>query len=212
MENILYGQEENSRVQDGQEESDERKWQTWDLKPTSYFFPERDIAGGALASEATKSRLADEFNERVLLTKEQAADWKTLLEEDTKLLQMANAVDYSLFLVRIPLPAQDSAHNPFSDSNSSEQAAFPPPKPPFVPPEPPSWRTGVHSADGKYAYRAALLDFFWAKHKVHAKAMTALIKSWNLVDRQGPMSITTTSEEYRERFLRMCSDIVEVKV
>jgi hypothetical protein len=46
---------------------------------------------------------------------------------------------------------------------------------------------------------------------VRAKAMTGLIKSYNVVDRQGPMSITTTSTEYRERFLSMCLDLVEVE-
>lgn len=46
---------------------------------------------------------------------------------------------------------------------------------------------------------------------MHAKFMTLLIKAWNLIDRQGPMSITTTSEEYRTRFLKMCAEMVEVK-
>jgi hypothetical protein len=55
------------------------------------------------------------------------------------------------------------------------------------------------------------LDFFWAKHKVHAQAMTGLIKTYNLVDNQGPMSVTTTSDEYRERFLKMCNEMIEVK-
>jgi hypothetical protein len=41
--------------------------------------------------------------------------------------------------------------------------------------------------------------------------MTGLIKTYNLVDNQGPMSVTTTSDEYRERFLKMCNEMIEVK-
>jgi hypothetical protein len=188
MENILYGQDQ---------QNEDSKWESWDLKPMSYFYPERDVAGGALSSEATKSRLADNFNESIVLDRNQAEDFKAQLEKDTALLRKCNAVDYSLFLVRIPV------------STSSEP--IPPAEPPFAPPEPPTWRTGIKSADGQYIYRAAILDFFWAKHKVHAKAMTGLIKSYNLIDRQGPMSVTTTAPEYRDRFLKMCSEIIEVK-
>lgn len=52
-------------------------------------------------------------------------------------------------------------------------------------------------------YRAVLLDFFWAKHKLHAMAMTGLIKSFNVFAGKGPMSITTDAKEYRTRFLGM---------
>ena len=41
--------------------------------------------------------------------------------------------------------------------------------------------------------------------------MTGLIKSYNILDRQGPMSITTDSTEYRERFLKMCKDMIEIR-
>jgi hypothetical protein len=70
-----------------------------------------------------------------------------------------------------------------------------------------SWRTGIESSDHQWVYRVGLLDFFWAKHKLQAKAMTGLIKSFNLVARKGPMSITTDSKEYRTRFLRMVEEI-----
>ena len=183
MENILYGQSEM--------QSEESPWESWDLKPMSYFYPERDVAGGVLSSEATKSKLADDSNESVVLNRDQAEDFKAQLEKDTGLLRDCNAVDYSLFLVRIPVSAV-----PTSDSQ---------------PAGPRSWRTGVEGADGKFVYRAAVLDFFWAKHTVHAKAMTGLVKSYNLFDRQGPMSVTTTAEEYRKRFLKMCAEIIEVR-
>ena len=174
---------------------------SWDLKPMSYFYPERDIADGALTSKETKEKLADNFSETLVLSLDDAEDLKANLQKDTVMLAKANAVDYSLFLVRIPLDKADSG-------NTADGLPL---EPPQVPPGPPSWRTGVKSSDGKYIYRAALLDFFWAKHKVHAQAMTGLIKTYNLVDNQGPMSVTTTSDEYRERFLKMCNEMIEVK-
>ena len=203
MENILYGQSEGS--------SEESQWESWDLKPMSYFYPERDVAGGVLASEATKSKLADDFNDTIVLDRDQAEDFKAQLEKDTGLLRDCNAVDYSLFLVRIPASAAPTSESqPRLSSGVESGQAIPPEQPPFAPPEPPNWRTGVKGADGKFVYRVAVLDFFWAKHTAHAKAMTGLIKSYNLFDRQGPMSVTTTAEEYRERFLKMCAEIIEV--
>ncbi|KAI1264319.1 SAICAR synthase-like protein [Xylariaceae sp. FL1019] len=204
MENIMYGQDSVS------EEDSQGRWESWDLKPTSYFFPERDVAGGALSSEATKSRLADEFDDTIKLTKADAAQLMELLEKDTKLLADHNAVDYSLFLVRIS--ATDAADpEPQSSAQSENAVPIPPAEPPFAPPNPPSWRTGVRSSHGKEIYRAVILDFFWAKHTLHAKTMTGLVKTYNLIDQQGPMSITAESSEYRERFLKMCADLVEVE-
>ncbi|KAF2717451.1 SAICAR synthase-like protein [Polychaeton citri CBS 116435] len=176
----------------GESKADGGKWESWDLKPMSYFYPERDVAGGALSSETTKSKLADDFEGSVVVTLDQAEAFKGQLEKDTALLRTCNAVDYSLFLVRMPA----SLSIPDSESSSMNGSA---------------WHTGVLSADGNYHYRACILDFFWAKHKVHAKAMTGLINTYNVLDKQGPMSVTTTAEEYRERFLNMCKEILEVK-
>ena len=74
-------------------------WETYDLKPMSYFYPERDVAGGVLTSEATKSRLADDFNEKISLAVDDAADFTLQLQKDTAFLAAHNAVDYSLFLI-----------------------------------------------------------------------------------------------------------------
>lgn len=199
-------------------------WEDWDLKPASYFYPERDIADGALTSEATKSQLADEFHDKIRLSKEQSDEFFGCLEEDTRLLAEHGAVDYSLFLVRMHTttsttpsgsgPGQEpdaaAASSPEAVSEAMSEVA-PPTDGPSVPPGPPSWRTGIASADGKYLYRASILDFFWAKHKLQPMVMTVLIKLWNLlISKQGPMSITTTPEEYRQRFLKMCRSYVEV--
>ncbi|KAI0183050.1 hypothetical protein EV127DRAFT_448189 [Xylaria flabelliformis] len=205
MENILYGQDKTS------DDSPKRKWESWDLKPMSFFYPERDVAGGALATEATKSKLADEFDGKIKLTKADAAQFRELLEKDTKLLADKNAVDYSLFLVRISAAdAADPESQPPLEPGNESNEPIPPAQPPFSPPGPPAWRTGILSSDGKEIYRAAILDFFWAKHTLHAKVMTGLVQGYNLIDEQGPMSITAESDEYRQRFLDMCAEFVEI--
>lgn len=208
MENIKYGQDQHAR----DERDDDMKWHTWDLKPMSYFYPERDVANGALASEATLSKLADEFDDRLDLTLDQAEEFKAQLQKDTALLARCNAVDYSLFLVRIPAAAApDSDSQPALSKTNSGHAPIPPSQPPFTPPGSPNWRTGLTSADGRWVYRAAILDFFWAKHKTQAMLMTGLIKSYNVIDNHGPMSVTTDSDEYRSRFLKMCAEMIEVR-
>ncbi|KAK3368616.1 hypothetical protein B0H63DRAFT_488816 [Podospora didyma] len=201
MDNIMYGREEAKKRGDAD-------WEDWDLKPTSYFYPERDIADGALTSEATKSQLADEFHDKIILSRAQADEFFESLETDTKLLAEHNAVDYSLFLVRMKAPRQEA-----TDPNTSAAAAgMVPTDPPAAPPSPPSWRTGIASPDGKHIFRAAILDFFWAKHKIQPRLMTFLINAYNLlISKKGPMSITTTPDEYRERFLKMCRGIVEIR-
>lgn len=196
MENTKFGEQDDPR--------EDVEWETWDLKPMSYFYPERDVANGALTSEETKNKLADDFSSKIVLSLNAAADFRASLQKDTALLAKCNAVDYSLLLVRIPA-------TPEKAETKADGSPDVPLEPPLVPPGPPSWRSGIRSADGKYIYRAAVLDFFWAKHKVHAQAMTGLIKTYNLVDRQGPMSVTTSSDEYRERFLKMCDEMVEVR-
>lgn len=204
MENILYGQDKES------EDGKKTRWDFWDLKPTSYFYPERDVAGGLLASEATKSKLADEFYDKIYLTLDQAEDFKAQLQKDTKLLADCNAVDYSLFLVRVSAHENSDAGEE-QEIDPAENEQLPPSRPPFGPPGPPSWKVGMPSSDGREVYRAAVLDFFWAKHTLHAKAMTGLIKTYNLIDPKGPMSLTAVSTEYRERFLKMCLEIIQVE-
>ncbi|KAI0196994.1 SAICAR synthase-like protein [Astrocystis sublimbata] len=188
MENILHGQDGTSDA------ASRRKWESWDLKPMSFFYPERDVAGGALTSAATKSKLADEFEGKIKLTKEHAAQLRVMLERDTDFLAANNAVDYSFFLVRI---SATNAADP-SFQLPAESAI-------------PSWRSGILSSDGKEMYKAAILDFFWAKHTFHAKMMTGLVQGYNLIDEQGPMSITAESNEYRQRFMKMCSELVEIE-
>ncbi|KAK7755440.1 hypothetical protein SLS62_002668 [Diatrype stigma] len=226
MENVLYGQQAqqqsdddgNDHVGGSGRHPRGTKWESWDLKPPSYFYPERDIAGGALTSEATKSKLADTFEGKIRLSEAQFTAFKAQLETDTQLLASNNAVDYSLFLVRLTATPEGEAQAPPEPGSQpalqpgrASGEPIPPAQPPFSPPGPPTWRTGITSSDGKEVYRAVILDFFWAKHTVHAMAMTGLVNTYRVVDDAGPMSITTGSEEYRERFLDMCLGIVEVE-
>lgn len=190
MENTLYGKSSCSKER-------QQEWETYDLKPNDYFYPERDVAGGRLAPESVKERLIDEFPDKIRVTSDEKEELVAQLLRDTKFLQDANAVDYSLFLIRYP-----------ASMSSSEGGKVP------VPPgRTSSWRSGLLSRDKKWIYRAVLLDFFWAKDALQAKAMTGLISSFNFFKwgtDHGPMSITTSSDEYRSRFLKMVEEIVEV--
>jgi len=189
MENILYGKSSCS-------ESKQKQWETFDLKPNDYFFPERDIAGGRLAPESVKDRLIDEFEDKIRVTIDQKEELIAQLSKDSKLLQENNAVDYSLFLVRYPA--------------NLDSGTFKVPNPPG---HGSAWRTGLVSRDGKWVYRVIVLDFFWSKDALQAHAFTGLVKLYNTLKfgkDHGPMSITTSSDEYRERFLGMVDDMVEV--
>jgi hypothetical protein len=183
MENILYGKTSAPNPD---------AWETYDLKPVTYFYPERDIAGGHLASDSVKERLLDTFEDKVRIEEQYRVQLLSALQEDTSVLCSCNVVDYSLFLVRYPASHLGESPNvPVLASKASP------------------WRTGVPSTDGKWIYRAVVLDFFWAKHKLQAMAMTGLIRTFNFFARKGPMSITTDAEEYRERFLKMVEAICE---
>lgn len=185
MENILYGKAEDPK-------GDE--WETYDLKPVTYFYPERDIAGGRLAPDSVKERLIDHFPDKIRVTSRDRDEIVETLVADTKLLEANNAIDYSLFIVRYPAATGDNERDVATLSSSRAGA----------------WRDGVMSADKKWVYRAVILDFFWAKHKLHAKAMTGLIRSYNVIDHKGPMSITTDPSEYRTRWLKMVEELFEV--
>ena len=178
MENALCGREDDPAAE---------KWETYDLKPIDYFYPERDLIPESLVSEETLNKLADSFNEKLHLWR---ADYETfweMIQDDTKFLQDANVVDYSLFLIRIPASSDLSVRGRQSP-----------------------WRVGLPSADGKWKYRAAVLDFFWARHKLQPQALSGVVQTFNVVGRQGPMTITTTPSEYREKFLAMIAEIIEV--
>ncbi|KAJ5550371.1 hypothetical protein N7535_001691 [Penicillium sp. DV-2018c] len=178
MENTLCGRDDDPAAQ---------QWETYDLKPIGYFVPERDLVPDPLLSENTLDRLADNFNDKLHLRRTDYEAFWQMIQEDTKFLQEANVVDYSLFLVRIPASSKPAVRGRSSP-----------------------WRAGMPSADGKWKYRAAVLDFFWARHKFQPHVVSGVVQTFNVIGRQGPMTITTTAEEYRANFLKMISEMVEV--
>ncbi|QUC18531.1 uncharacterized protein UV8b_02772 [Ustilaginoidea virens] len=159
------------------------QWQTFDLKPTDYFFPERDLVHQRLVPSDVVDRLADEPPRGVDVSSRAALELTDLVAEDTAFLAHHNAVDYSLLFAR---------------SRARGRAVR----------EPPSWRTGVLSSDGNWVYRAVLLDFLWARHKLRAKTMAGLVGVFNLLFDKGPMTITTEPFEYRRRFMSMVTDLL----
>ncbi|CRG83439.1 hypothetical protein PISL3812_00790 [Talaromyces islandicus] len=179
MENVMGDREKSTEP---------NLWETYDLKPIDYFYPERDLVPEPLTSRAVRSRLYDHFKDKVRVTKNQFQDLRKRIEQDTAFLKSGNTVDYSLFLIRYP------AHILPTDSMDSAT----------------EWRRGVVSTDGKWKYRVVLLDFFWAKHKLPAQALTGVVQSFNVVGRKGPMSITTTAQEYRDKFLQLVDGLVEL--
>ncbi|KAH8923428.1 SAICAR synthase-like protein [Atractiella rhizophila] len=182
MENLLYGKLDDT-------------WETYDLKPNDYFFPERDLAGGVLTTERVKERLIDEFPDKVRLTRLQFDTFRSQLSQDTALLCKYNAVDYSLFLVRYP------ASRPLSD--------IPPPL--GAQDKSGDWRTGMTDSRGEWTYRVVVLDFFWAKHKLTPKVWTYTFGLFGRSTGHGDMTVTAEPEEYRRRFLKMIDTICIVE-
>lgn len=78
---------------------------------------------------------------------EEKEDIVGMLVQNIVILREANAVDYSLFLVRYPYPRL----------SADEETV------PLPPGRTSPWRSGIVSRDGKWVYRAVLLYFFWAK-------------------------------------------------
>ncbi|KAL7807420.1 SAICAR synthase-like protein [Trichoderma gracile] len=189
MEHLLYGLE-----MDG----DMARYETYDLKPDDYFFPERDLADGKLAPQSIKNRLVDHFPDQIQVPQQATKELMDLLHTDTKFLAESNVLDYSLFLVRYARSGESrfDASDPFStDTSSADRQGN-------------SWRTGVVSTDGQWVYRAVLLDFFWARHKFRAKAMAGIVTAFNAWAGYGPMTITTEPSEYRRRFMKMVQKLV----
>ncbi|KLU91291.1 hypothetical protein MAPG_09812 [Magnaporthiopsis poae ATCC 64411] len=210
MENLLYGKEAAG--------AGGGHWETYDLKPNDYFFPERDLAGGRLAPESVKAKLVDEFPDKITVTGQQREELLETLRADTQLLADHNAIDYSLFLVRYPGPnhpsrqsdggGDDEVNDAGSDSGLASGAGAAPGDAPVVASDANLWRTGILDTEGRWTYRVVVLDFFWARHKFRARAMTSMVKLFNKLAHKGPMSITANPQEYRQRFLRMVEDIV----
>lgn len=187
MENIQYGKD-TYKQQYGKE-----GWETYDLKPPDYFYPRRDMLPDQMTSEDTLQRIVNTFEDKLRITASQSKQLMATLEADTAFLQSANVVDYSLFIVRFPASRQKHIPHPGTPVDDT----FP-------------WRSGVISSDGKWYYRLVVLDYFWSRHSLRAHATKGAVQALNIFARKGEMPITATAEDYRERFLNLIKDIVEV--
>ncbi|KAF3919183.1 hypothetical protein AA313_de0207202 [Arthrobotrys entomopaga] len=161
----------------------EKGWVKWDLKPQKFFEPTRDLIPDTIKTEQAKSGLADAMEDgRIILTKEQRHELWILLERDTEFLETIETIDYSLLLARFPVSKN----------------------PELKPPKPETWITGVTSADGKYVYRACIVDFLWNVNQLQAKITKT---AGMLLPEQ---TVTTEPGRYRREFLSMVDEYVDV--
>ncbi|KAG6078599.1 hypothetical protein E4U16_001567 [Claviceps sp. LM84 group G4] len=189
MENLLRGLGHN---RDGA--TDDVKWETYDLKPDDSSSPEHDLADGAsLRSDEAVHGFVGEILDQVdapPLVKQELID---ILLEDTKFLARSNIADYSLLFARFPKAEVRSAatiEGEEDEISSTVQVS-------------PSWRSGVSSTDGKWIYRAVLLDFLWSTRKTCAKERTGLIGAFSSLFNKDRDLIPTEPEEYRSEFMNV---------
>ncbi|CAG7853017.1 SubName: Full=Uncharacterized protein {ECO:0000313/EMBL:CCA70892.1} [Serendipita indica DSM 11827] len=211
--------------------------QKWDLKPSGFFEPTRDLVPDIIKSEATKSGLADTLDAdvRIKLTKSQYDDLIRVLEQDTAFLEELETVDYSLLLGRFPassspqpplgLDASSTVHLPISDvlqqgaskikralgiSSSQETEDVAPTAGASASGREGQKLTGddftkgVLSADGEWVYRLTIVDFLWNVNKLVPTVMRTAGKV--LPDQ----TITTEPARYRQEFMKMVEEYVEV--
>ncbi|KAG6303897.1 hypothetical protein E4U09_003740 [Claviceps aff. purpurea] len=187
MENLLQGLGNN---RDGA--TDDVKWETYDLKPDDSSSPEHDLTDGAsLRSDEAVQGFVGEILDQVdapPLVRQELID---ILLEDTKFLARSNIANYSLLFARFPKAEVRPAATIEGEEDqiaSTVQVS-------------PSWRSGVSSTDGKWIYRAALLDFLWSTHKTCAKERTGFVGAFSSLFKKGRDSIPTEPEEYRSEFM-----------
>ncbi|KAK6521626.1 hypothetical protein TWF506_001839 [Arthrobotrys conoides] len=163
----------------------EKGWVKWDLKPQKFFEPTRDLIPDQIKTQQAKSGLADAMEEdRIILTKKQKDELWALLKEDTEFLEEIETIDYSLLLGRFPISQnKDLKPSKFKHEN---------------------WITGVTSANGKYIYRACIVDFLWNVNQLQAKITRTAGK---LLPEQ---TVTTEPGRYRREFLSMVEEYIVV--
>ncbi|KAG5961039.1 hypothetical protein E4U58_004432 [Claviceps cyperi] len=189
MENLLQGLGNN---RDGA--TDDVKWETYDLKPDDSFVPEYDLADGAsLRSDEAVYRFVGEILDQVdapPLVKQELID---ILLEDTKFLARSNIADYSLFFARFPKAEVRSAATVEGEEDQIASTAQ----------VSPSWRSGVSSTDGRWIYRAGLMDFLWSTRKTCAKERTGFVGALSSLFKKGRDLVPKEPEEYRSEFMNM---------
>lgn len=171
-----------------QSDPEKDKWEAYDLKPLQYFYPQRDLLPSPLVTETVLKKTLNVFKDKIRITRGEYEELRRTMEEDTMFLESADTVDYSLFLIRFP-----ASSDPRVIGRGRSR-----------------FRSGLVSTDGLWKYRFATLDFFWSKHNLRTQALTGAVDAFNVVGQRGPMTITTSVEDYRQKFLQLVDDLVEV--
>lgn len=173
--------------------STSNEWEDYDLKPTAYFYPERDFLGGRLTSQKTKEKLHDEFPGEITLTREIYDRVLRQLDKDTAFLCDMNVVDYSCFVV------QRRVGRISSDGTGTTETS--------------GW---IIDALGEWEYRFTILDFFTSAKMIRIKAMKVGIDMLG----HGDMTITASvhgiqveliqPERYREDWMAMVKENLRI--
>ena len=152
----------------------------------SFFEPTRDLVPDPIKTEQAKRGLAGELDDKLVLTRREKGLLMQQIERDTAFLQDMKTIDYSLLLGRYPI---DMFHPPRQDGGERDPMAL-------LAGGAADFVRGVRSADGKWVYKMALLDFFWNIEQLRPRIMKA---AGQLLPEQ---TITTEPERYRKEFLR----------
>lgn len=180
----------------------------WDLKPQNFFEPTRDLVPDDIKSDVAKSGLADELDEKMVLTRQQKNELmyaphppfsvqnpkntralsftsftnRHLVEYDTEFLAKMETIDYSLLLGRYPIEMFHDKPDPTKHRD------------PLVFPKNDDFSRGVISADGKWVYKMCILDFFWNVKQLHPKIIKV---AGEALPKQ---TVTTEPDRYRKEF------------
>ena len=155
-------------------------YEKWDLKPSGFFEPTRDLVPDDMKSGQAKSGLADELPEDMRITLA-AKDREIVLErlrKDTNWLCEMATIDYNLLLGR--WKAEE-----YGDEEEGQEG---------------EWR----SPDGRWVYRMALVDYLWNVEQLRPKIMQT---AGMLLPEQ---TVTTEPERYRDEFMKMMEEYVKV--
>jgi hypothetical protein len=144
-------------------------WEDYDLKPTNYFYPERDFLGGKMTSEKTKDKLFNEFEGRIRLRRAGYDALVQQLEEDSEFLCDLKGIDYSLFVLgRRHTPNKEGKFWSFAMLMYVAASGI------------------VIDSNGEWEYKFTVLDLFTSAKMARTKAMKVGIRALG----HGDMTIT----------------------
>lgn len=183
------------------------------MKPQNFFEPIWDLVPDDMRTEAAKSGLADELDEKIVLGQDQKNElmcilhpptfrliyimkrsgsefYRHLIEHDTAFLVKMETIDYSMLLGRYPIEVFHDKPDPSRHRD------------PLVLPKKDHFVSGVRSADRNWVYKMCIL---WNVEQLHPK----LIKATGLALPE--QTVTAEPDRYRKEFLKYvsCPFIIE---